>query len=44
MAALLNRRESDPGRLRQVAELYLEVVGMDAGLVVAAISGNDAAQ
>jgi mycobactin phenyloxazoline synthetase len=44
MAALLNRRESDPGRLRQVAELYLEVVGMDAGLVVAAIAGNGAAQ
>jgi mycobactin phenyloxazoline synthetase len=44
MAALLNRRESDPGRLRQVAELYLEVVEMDAGLVVAAIAGNGAAQ
>jgi mycobactin phenyloxazoline synthetase len=44
MAALLSRRESDPGRLEQVAELYMEVVGMDAGLVVAAIAGNDAAQ
>jgi mycobactin phenyloxazoline synthetase len=44
MAALLSRREPDPGRLGQVAELYLEVIGMDAGLVVAAIAGNDAAQ
>jgi mycobactin phenyloxazoline synthetase len=44
MATLLSRRESDPGRLEQVAELYLEVVGMDAGLVVAAIAGNEARQ
>jgi mycobactin phenyloxazoline synthetase len=44
MAALLSRRESDPGRLEQVAELYLEVVGMDAGLVVAAIAGNETGQ
>jgi mycobactin phenyloxazoline synthetase len=42
MATLLSRR--DCGRLEQVAELYLEVVGMDAGLVVAAIAGNEARQ
>jgi mycobactin phenyloxazoline synthetase len=44
LAALLGSRETDPGRLEQVAELYLEVVGMDAGHVVAAIAGNDAVQ
>jgi mycobactin phenyloxazoline synthetase len=44
LAGLLGRRESDPGRLEQVAELYLEVVGMDAGHVVAAIAGNEAVQ
>ncbi len=44
LAGLLGRRESDPGRLDQVAELYLEVVGMDAGHVVAAIAGNEAVQ
>jgi mycobactin phenyloxazoline synthetase len=44
LAASLSRRESDPGRLRQVAELYLEVIGMDAGLVVAAIAGDGAKQ
>lgn len=44
LAALLVRRESDPRRLEQVAELYLEVVGMDAGHVVAAIAGSEAAQ
>ncbi len=42
LSELLVRRESDPGRLEQVAELYLEVVGMDAGHVVAAIAGNEA--
>ena len=42
LADLLSRRESDPGRLEQVAELYLEVIGMDAGHVVAAIAGNEA--
>ena len=31
-------------RLEQVAELYLEVVGMDAGHVIAAIAGNEAVQ
>jgi mycobactin phenyloxazoline synthetase len=44
LAGLLGRRESDPGRLEQVAELYLEVIGMDAGHVVAAIAGNEAVQ
>jgi mycobactin phenyloxazoline synthetase len=44
LAALLVRDEADPGRLQQVAELYLEVVGMDAGHVVAAIAGNEAVQ
>ncbi|WIM90234.1 amino acid adenylation domain-containing protein [Candidatus Mycobacterium wuenschmannii] len=44
LADLLGRRESEPGRLEQVAELYLEVVGMDAGRVVAAIAGDEALQ
>ncbi len=44
LAGLLAGRESDPGRLEQVAELYLEVVGMDAGNVAAAIAGSEAAQ
>ncbi|OBA64257.1 non-ribosomal peptide synthetase [Mycobacterium sp. 1100029.7] len=34
LAALLGRRERDPGRLDQVAELYLEVIGMDADSVL----------
>jgi mycobactin phenyloxazoline synthetase len=44
LAGLLGRRESDPGRLEQVAGLYLEVIGMDAGHVVTAIAGNEAVQ
>jgi mycobactin phenyloxazoline synthetase len=44
LADLLVRREADPDRLRQVAELYLEVVGMEAGHVMAAIAGNEAVQ
>jgi mycobactin phenyloxazoline synthetase len=44
LAELLADRESDSGRLEQVAELYLEVAGMDAGRVVAAIAGNEAVQ
>jgi mycobactin phenyloxazoline synthetase len=44
LAGLLDGRESDAGRLDQVAELYLEVVGMDARNVVAAIAGSEAAQ
>lgn len=35
LAALLAGREEDPGRLDQVAELYLEVAGMDADSVLA---------
>jgi mycobactin phenyloxazoline synthetase len=44
LADLLVRRETHPDRLEQVAELYLEVVGMEAGHVVAAIAGNEAVQ
>jgi mycobactin phenyloxazoline synthetase len=44
LADVLARRERDPGRLDQVAELYLEVVHMDAGHVVAAIAENEAVQ
>jgi mycobactin phenyloxazoline synthetase len=44
LAAMLSRRDSDPARLDQVAELYLEVIHMDAGHVVAAIAGNEAVQ
>jgi mycobactin phenyloxazoline synthetase len=36
LAALLSGSERDPGRLDQVAELYLEVIGMDAESVLAA--------
>ncbi|GBG39884.1 non-ribosomal peptide synthetase [Mycobacterium montefiorense] len=41
LAGLLGRRERDPGRLNQVAELYLEVIGMDAESVLDA-SGQPA--
>jgi mycobactin phenyloxazoline synthetase len=41
LAELLTRGERDPGRLDQVAELYLEVIGMDADSVLAA-SGQPA--
>jgi mycobactin phenyloxazoline synthetase len=44
LANVLGRRERDPGRLDQVAELYLEVIQMDAGNVVAAIAENAAVQ
>ncbi len=44
LAALLSRRGAEHGRLEQVAELYMEVVGMDAGHVMAAIAGNEAMQ
>jgi mycobactin phenyloxazoline synthetase len=44
LAALLSRRETEPGRLDQIAELYLEVVQMEAGSVVAAIAETEAAQ
>lgn len=36
LAAVLSAGEQDPGRLDQVAELYLEVIGMDAESVLAA--------
>lgn len=36
LAAALGAGEEDPGRLDQVAELYLEVIGMDAESVLAA--------
>lgn len=36
LAAVLGAGERDPGRLDQVAELYLEVIGMDAESVLAA--------
>jgi mycobactin phenyloxazoline synthetase len=41
LAELLSRAERDPERLGQVAELYLEVIGMDADSVLAA-SGQSA--
>ncbi|MGA9492797.1 MAG: amino acid adenylation domain-containing protein [Mycobacterium sp.] len=44
LADVLRRRESEPGRLDQVAELYLEVIGMEAGNVVAAIAETEAVQ
>jgi mycobactin phenyloxazoline synthetase len=44
LADVLVRRESEAGRLEQVAELYLEVIQMEAGNVVAAIAETEAAQ
>jgi mycobactin phenyloxazoline synthetase len=44
LAAMLIGRDSDPARLSQVAELYLEVIHMDAGRVAAAIAGSEAVQ
>ncbi|MFZ1164749.1 amino acid adenylation domain-containing protein [Mycobacterium sp.] len=44
LADMLTRRESDSDRLGQVAELYLEVIHMDAGHVAAAVAGNEAVQ
>jgi len=44
LADLLVHRETVPDRLQQVAELYLEVIGMEAGHVVAAVAGNEAVQ
>ena len=44
LADVLGRRESEPGRLEQVAELYLEVIQMEAGNVVAAIAETEVAQ
>jgi mycobactin phenyloxazoline synthetase len=44
LADLLSRRERQPGRLGQVAELYLEVIHMDADHVVSAIAKTQAVQ
>jgi mycobactin phenyloxazoline synthetase len=44
LAEMLSGRDSDPARLDQVAELYLEVIHMDAGHVASAIAGNEAVQ
>ncbi|WP_264072489.1 non-ribosomal peptide synthetase [Mycobacterium cookii] len=44
LADLLSRREGDPCRLDQVAELYLEVIQMEAGNVAAAIAETEAVQ
>jgi mycobactin phenyloxazoline synthetase len=44
LAEVLGSRESEPGRLDQVAELYLEVIQMEAGRVVAAIAEAEAVQ
>jgi mycobactin phenyloxazoline synthetase len=44
LAGLLGRREREAGRLDQVAELYLEVIQMEAAQVVSVIAKSDAAQ
>jgi mycobactin phenyloxazoline synthetase len=44
LAGLLSRRERDRGRLDQVAELYLEVIQMEAAQVVSAIAKSEAVQ
>ncbi|HZC51950.1 MAG TPA: non-ribosomal peptide synthetase, partial [Mycobacterium sp.] len=44
LAALLGGSEHDTGRLDQVAQLYLEVVHMDADAVLSATSKSDMAQ
>jgi mycobactin phenyloxazoline synthetase len=44
LAGLLSRRERDPGRLDQVAELYLEVIHMEADHVVSAIAKPETVQ
>jgi mycobactin phenyloxazoline synthetase len=44
LAGLLGRREHEPGRLDQVAELYLEVIHMEAAQVVSAIAKSEALQ
>jgi mycobactin phenyloxazoline synthetase len=44
LAGLLGRRERDPGRLDQVAELYLEVIHMEAHDVVWAIAKPETVQ
>jgi mycobactin phenyloxazoline synthetase len=42
LADVLGRRERDPGRLDQVAELYLEVIHMEGDHVAAAIAKPEA--
>jgi mycobactin phenyloxazoline synthetase len=44
LAGLLRRRERDHGRLDQVAELYLEVIHMEAAHVVSAIAKSETVQ
>jgi mycobactin phenyloxazoline synthetase len=44
LAGLLGRREHEPGRLDQVAELYLEVIHMEPAQVVSAIAKSEALQ
>ena len=44
LAGLLSRREPDPGRLDQVAELYLEVIHMEADNVISAIAETETVQ
>ena len=44
LAGLLGRREHEPGRLDQVAELYLEVIHMEAAQVVSAVAKSEALQ
>jgi mycobactin phenyloxazoline synthetase len=44
LAGLLGRREREPGRLDQVAELYLEVIHMEAAQVASAIAKSEALQ
>jgi mycobactin phenyloxazoline synthetase len=44
LAHLLSRREREPGRLDQVAELYLEVIHMEAAHVVSAIAKSATVQ
>ncbi|MGA8546803.1 MAG: amino acid adenylation domain-containing protein [Mycobacterium sp.] len=44
LADLLGRREREPGRLDQVAELYLEVIRMEADHVVSAIAKHPVVQ
>ena len=40
LAAVLRGRDADPERLEQVAELYLEVAGMDSAEVASALEGT----
>ena len=44
LAGLLGRREREPRRLDQVAELYLEVIHMEAAHVVSAIAKSETVQ